>query len=238
MATINTSPYEPNQAVISVDTAGMSPTPTQTTTSNRDDLYKTRIPEPAGIDLDAEARAKAGQNTDPTTGTGVEGEVNVWQAHYSPRNFIGRISFLTVLALGWTALSIYTWGMGHSALVFLTWASLAVMVVLWISLGIRIVQAYLGHFYQLTNRRLFVSAGVMNRQRDMMELLTVHDVFTRQQSLWERMLGLGTVVVVPGEKNLPTFYLTGVNDPKQVMDLVWHHARAERDQRSLKVEDI
>ena len=45
-------------------------------------------------------------------------------------------------------------------------------------------------------------------------------------------------MVVPTEKELPTFYVAGVDDPKQVMDLIWHHARSERDQRSVKVDSI
>ncbi len=100
------------------------------------------------------------------------------------------------------------------------------------------VQAHYSHYYRLTNRRLFVSTGVFNRRRDMMELLRVKDVFTRQQSLAERWLGLGTVVVEPNDKSLPTFYLAGVDDPKEVMDLIWHHARAERDHRSVKIDSV
>ena len=109
---------------------------------------------------------------------------------------------------------------------------------LWVGLVCRMIQAHYSHYYRLTNRRLFVSTGIVNRRRDMMELLRVKDVFTRQQSLLDRWLGLGTVVVVPDEKDLPTFYLAGVDDPKQVMDLIWHHARAERDQRSVKVDSV
>ncbi len=71
-----------------------------------------------------------------------------------------------------------------------------------------------------------------------MELLTVKDVFTRQQSLLERWLSLGTVVVVPTQKDAPTFYVTGVDDPKEVMDLIWHHARSERDVRTVKVDEV
>ena len=71
-----------------------------------------------------------------------------------------------------------------------------------------------------------------------MELLRVKDVFTRQLTLMERILGLGTVVVAPTEKDIPTLLLAGVTEPKRLMDLIWHHARAERDQRSVKVDSI
>jgi hypothetical protein len=101
----------------------------------------------------------------------------------------------------------------------------------------RIMLARFGHFYRLTTRRLFVSTGLMRRRRDQMELLHVKDVFTRQ-TLIERWLSLGTVVVVADDKELPIFYLAGVDDPKRVMDLVWNYARAERDNRSVRVDQV
>ena len=72
---------------------------------------------------------------------------------------------------------------------------------------------------------------------DMLELLRVKDVFTRQTWV-ERLLGVGTVVVLTSDDALPTFYLTGGSDPKKLQDLVWHYARAERDRRSVKVEEV
>ncbi len=33
-------------------------------------------------------------------------------------------------------------------------------------------------------------------------------------------------------------YLTGVDDPKGLMDLIWHHARKERGLRSVKVDEV
>ena len=65
----------------------------------------------------------------------------------------------------------------------------------------------------------------------------MQDVYTKQ-TLTQRWLALGTVVVVSTEPHFPILYLTGVDDPKGVMDLVWHHARAERDRRSVKVDQI
>jgi len=205
---------------------------------DNDSLYPAGIPDPQGTQPLEEQKASQGENTDSTAGTGVEGEVVVWEASYSKRNFIGRGLFRLVLTIGWVALAAYTWGMGHERLAYLTWGVGGVVLVFWIAMFLRMIQAHQSHHYQLTNRRLFVSTGIIHRRRDMMELMRIKDVFTRQQSLLERLLGLGTVIVVPSEKEIPTFYLTGVNDPQEVMDLIWHHARAERDQRSVKVDSV
>ncbi len=169
---------------------------------------------------------------------GVEGEEVIWEGHYSMRNFLGRGVARVVGLILWGTLAVYTFGYGHENLNMITWI-LGGAILLWTAmLAFRMFQARYSHFYRLTNRRLFVSSGIMRRRRDQMELLRIKDVFTRQLSLFDRWLGLGTVVVVSSEQELPTIYLSGVDDPKEIMDLVWHHARAERDQNSVKVNHV
>ena len=242
MAATNTNSIGMPGSVTSVNTTDLVPaTPTglaNSPVSPIEDPDGIDRPEPRGISEEAVERSEAGQNTDPLTGSGVEGEVNIWEARYSNRNFIARIAFRSVMTLVWIALAVYTWNYNHESLATATWIALGVVMILWLGLILRMIQAHYSHYYRLTNRRLFVSTGIVNRRRDMMELLRVKDVFTRQDSLIGRWLGLGTVVVVPSEKELPTFYLAGVDDPKEVMDLIWHHARAERDHRSIKVDQV
>jgi membrane protein YdbS with pleckstrin-like domain len=238
MASTQTDPTEPAVPVTTVSTADLGSSPTKTLPAGTDPLYNSGIPEPPGTEPGEKAREKEGETTDPTQGLGVDGEDVVWEARYSKRNFIGRILFRSLLTVGWIVLAFATWGYGHENWAILAWVGLAVVMGLWLTLIYRMIQAHYSHYYRLTNRRLFVSTGVIHRRRDMMELLRVKDVFTRQQSLMERWMSLGTVVVVPNEKDIPTFYLAGVDDPKGVMDLIWHHARAERDVRSVKVDQI
>jgi len=175
--------------------------------------------------------------TNPALGEGIEGEEVVWEAQYAMKNFAGRLAIRTLLTVGWLALAVATWGYDYGNLTILTVIAGIILAASWLSLICRIIQARFGHHYRLSTRRLFVSTGLMRRRRDMMELLKVKDVFTKQ-TLFERWLSLGTVVVVSSDRDLPTFYVTGVDDPKRVMDLIWHHARAERDRRSVKVEQV
>ena len=177
------------------------------------------------------------ETVEQTRGVGVEGETNVWEARYSMKNFLGRFTFWGLAAVAWIALAIYCWGYNHPNLGVLAIVGGIALGLVWIGLGYRVVLARYGHFYRLTNRRVFVSTGLFSRRRDQMELLRVQDVYTKQ-SLAQRWLGVGTVVVVSTEPHFPILYLTGVDEPKYVMDLVWHHARAERDRRSVKVDQI
>ena len=196
----------------------------------------TPIPaQPGTANASAAAASEIQQENKPL---GVEGEESIWEGRYSMRNFIGRGMARVVGLIAWVTLAVYTFGYGHDNMATLTWI-LGGIVLLWtVALGLRMFQAHYSHFYRLTNRRLFVSSGIWRRRRDQMELLRIKDVFTRQLSLFDRWLGLGTVVVVSSEQELPTIYLSGVDDPKAIMDLVWHHARAERDQNSVKVNHV
>lgn len=230
MAANPASPFPANQ----VDTSTLTPT---TVTNPADALYPPQGPNPPGT-RPAEAERTAEETlAHPAGGTGVEGEEVVWEAGYSLWNFVGRLTTRALLTLAWVGLAVYTWGMGHRDLNAITIVLGIVLGVLWLALFVRMVQARGGHYYRLTTRRLFVSTGLIRRRRDQLELLRVEDVYTRQ-SFFDRWLGLGTVVVVSSEKSLPSVAMPGVEDPKRVMDLVWHHARAERDQRSVKVQEI
>jgi membrane protein YdbS with pleckstrin-like domain len=238
MAAGNSPSIGPIDAVSSINTTDLATEPVIVTPQANEPLYKTEIPEPVGIQPHEVEEARVGDDTDSTRGVGVEGEVVVWEARYSNRRFIGRAVSRAFLSLAWMVLAWYTWAGGQTQLTTVTWIALVVVAIFWVVLAVRMIQAHYAHFYQLTNRRLFVSTGIFSRRRDMLELLLVKDVFTQQPSLLDRWCKVGTVVTVPKEKELPTFYLTGVADPKEVMDLIWHHARAERDQRSLRVDEI
>jgi len=198
---------------------------------------KDAAPRPSLNGTRAATAVADNETMNEAAGKGIDGEEVVWEARYAMKNFIGRLTVRTLLTIAWITLAVYTWGYSDGSIAVLTVVSGIALLLLWVALLYRIIQARFGHYYRLTTRRLFISTGLMRRRRDMMELLRVKDVFTRQ-TLVERWLSLGTVVVVCSDRDLPTFYIAGVDDPKRVMDLVWHHARAEREGRSVIVDHV
>jgi len=197
-----------------------------------------QVPDPQGSNPAAEQQIEDEAEAKGADAPGIEAEQVVWEARYSLKNFIGRLTFRAVLSLAWFGLLIYTFaGDGHPELAPVTIIAGVVLGIIWVALLYRMLRACYGHHYRLTNRRLFVSTGLLRRRCDQMELLHVKDVFTRQ-TLVERWLSLGTTVVVSKESELPTFYLAGVNDPDKVMDLVWHCARAEREGKAVQVDNV
>jgi len=228
---------KPNIATTEVSTRFDGP-PTVAEPESPNALYPPQGPDPAGTTPESSEAMANSQPEVPSQGAGIEGEEVVWEARYAMRNFVGRLAFRALLTVAWLAFAVYALGYRQeNDLGWLVTAGGIAVGLLWLALIYRMIQAYYGHYYRLTTRRLFVSTGLMRRRRDMMELLSVKDVFTRQ-TLIERWLSLGTVVVVSSERELPVFYVTGVQNPKEVMDLIWHHARSERDHRSVKVDSV
>ena len=177
----------------------------------------------------------------PNQGIGIEGEFDVWDGHYSLKNFMGRIVFRVALTIAWIALAVRVWDSGDprdQMAYYVTVITGVVLLAYWLYLVWQVVVARLGHHYRLTNRRLFVSVGIFNRRRDQVELLNVKDLYVKQPGLFYRWLGVGTVVVESSEQKLPITYLTGVDDPKTVMDTIWHCARAEREGSAVQVDRI
>ena len=195
---------------------------------------------PVGVPGTQAAPATSGQGQ--SLGVGTEGELSVWKGRYSFKNFFVRMLVRIVVTVAWLVLLGYlgeryrqsdqrNWNM-------IVWGTGAAVALFWLMLGWQILRARLGHLYELTNRRLFVNTGFFRRRRDQIELLRVQDVYVKQQGLFYRMLDVGTVVIESSEERLPVHYLTGVSHPKNLMDLIWHHARKERDLRSVKVDEI
>ncbi len=167
----------------------------------------------------------------------VNNEEVLWEGRYSIRNFLGRGLIVGLLAFGWVALATDAWAFGHSNLVFWTYL-LGVILVIYLALaGLRVLRAVRGHFYRLTDKRLFVTTGLFRRRVDQVELVRVKDVYLKQ-SMISSWLGLGNVVVISSEETLPQAILLGIEEPMKVMDLIWRATRAERDRRTTEINHI
>jgi hypothetical protein len=179
----------------------------------------------------------AGPHTSEAAGPGIEGEETVWEDHYSLKNFLGRMILGAVLTLAWLVLAADTGGLGHGS--WATWTILLGLCVLafWANLAYKCFRAYRGHHYRLTTRRLFVTTGFFRRRVDQLELIRIKDVYLQQNMIGE-WLGIGNVVVISSEETLPKAFLLGINEPRKVMDLVWHHMRVEQSQKTTRVSPV
>lgn len=81
--------------------------------------------------------------------------------------------------------------------------------------------------YRLTSQRLFVYRGLIARGVDEIELFRIKDV-TVQQTLMQRLLGVGTVSVLSSDDSTPQLVLPGVEDPLGFKETLRTEYRAAR----------
>ena len=70
-----------------------------------------------------------------------------------------------------------------------------------------------------------------------LELIRIKDVYI-QQSMAGDWLKIGNVVVISSEQTLPKAYLLGVDDPRRIMDLIWHHMRLEQNLKTNRINPV
>ena len=91
--------------------------------------------------------------------------------------------------------------------------------------------------YQLSEDRLFVSVGLLNIKDDEVLLYRVRDIDT-QRSLWQRILGVGTVTVMSSDKTMPTLVLKNIKDPLMVKELIHNQVEEMKIQRRVRFGEI
>ena len=91
--------------------------------------------------------------------------------------------------------------------------------------------------YCLSEDRLFVSEGFLNLKDDEILLYRVRDIDTRR-SLWQRLFGVGTVIVVSSDKTMPNLVLKNIKDPVFVKELIHKQVEDMKIRRRVRFGEI
>lgn len=117
------------------------------------------------------------------------------------------------------------------------WSTLGLLVLAWlVMLGVYAYRRYSVH-YRLTCQRLIHAAGLLWRTNDRVELIDVDDVTFRQGPV-ERMFGVGTIIVTSSDRSTPELVLPGIENVREVADLIDDARRKERRSRGLHIESV
>ena len=183
--------------------------------------------------------SEPGASATSTAGSaaGLEEEQTLWEGRYSSKNFLGRAIVAGLLALTSLVLVVATWGFGYSDLAVWTYLVAGAAFLACCFMGVKSLRARRNHYYRLTSRRLLLTTGVFHRRVDQVELVRVKDLFMRQTMVGS-WLDVGTVILISSEETLPKAVLLGIEGPQHVRDLIWHHTRLERDQRTTEVNHV
>ena len=91
--------------------------------------------------------------------------------------------------------------------------------------------------YMLSEDRLFLSKGFLNVRDDEILLYRVRDIST-SRSLFQRLLGLGTVTVLSSDKTCPTLVMKNIKDPIGVKELLHEKVEQMKRRRRLRVSEL
>lgn len=91
--------------------------------------------------------------------------------------------------------------------------------------------------YTLTDQRLKVTRGVLNKITDDLELYRVKDTHF-QQTFWQRMVGIGDIVLSTSDTTTPTIVLADIRDAESVRERVRGLVEQRRDAKQVRELDV
>lgn len=91
--------------------------------------------------------------------------------------------------------------------------------------------------YAVTTQRLTLREGVFNRTLEEIELYRIKDT-TLTKSFWQRVLGLGSVVVESSDTSMPRLVIPWVKDAEHVRQTIRQNVEAVRRARGVRELDV
>lgn len=91
--------------------------------------------------------------------------------------------------------------------------------------------------YALSEDRLFLSVGFLNIKDDEILLYRVRDIDS-SRTLWQRLFGVGTVVVMSSDKSMPNLVLKNIKDPIGIKELIHQQVEEMKIRRRVRVGEI
>ena len=91
--------------------------------------------------------------------------------------------------------------------------------------------------YALSDDRLFISVGFLNIKDDEILLYRVRDIDT-SRNLWQRLFGVGTVVVMSSDKSMPNLVLKNIKNPVEIKELIHEQVEEMKIRRRVRVGEI
>ena len=91
--------------------------------------------------------------------------------------------------------------------------------------------------YCLSEDRLFISEGFLNLKDDEVLLYRVRDIDTRR-NLWQRLFGVGTVIVISSDKTMPNLILKNIKDPVMVKELIHKQVEEMKIRRRVRFGEV
>ena len=84
--------------------------------------------------------------------------------------------------------------------------------------------------YSLSEDRLFIESGVLNKKQDEIRLYRVLDVSLRR-NLGQRIFGMGTIHICSSDKTMKDFDLVNILNVEDVKEMISEHVEEQREKK-------
>jgi membrane protein YdbS with pleckstrin-like domain len=91
--------------------------------------------------------------------------------------------------------------------------------------------------YRITSYRIDFERGLLRKRIDTLELWHVDDI-KFEQGLVDRMMNVGNITVISGDRTTPKLELDGIPDPRKIFDALKERVIAVKRQRGVVKMDI
>lgn len=86
--------------------------------------------------------------------------------------------------------------------------------------------------YRISNYRIDYERGILKKRIDTLELWHVDDI-SFEQGLVDRMMNVGSIIVVSDDKTTPRLELQGIPDPRRIFEALKNRVIAVKRQRGV-----
>ncbi len=91
--------------------------------------------------------------------------------------------------------------------------------------------------YAMSEDRLFLSTGFLSVSDDELLLYRVRDISVKR-SLWQRIFGVGTVIVSSSDKSTPVITLNSIKSPMLVKELLHENVEDAKLKRRMRFSEM
>lgn len=156
----------------------------------------------------------------------------LWEGRYCLKGMIDRLALSVLVTIGVVALAI-VWPFRA------TWWRIAILVLLamWLYQFVMYAVRRWGHRYRLTPQTLFHERGILFKSTSPIEIVGIDDI-SLNQSILERLVGVGTIRILSNDTTDPLLVLKGIPDVRRAFETIDQARRAERRRRAVRIDNV
>lgn len=91
--------------------------------------------------------------------------------------------------------------------------------------------------YAMSSDRLFFSVGFLSVRDEELLLYRVRDISVKR-SLWQRMFGVGSIIISSSDKSTPQFTLKNIKRPMDIKELLHNNVEDTKMKRRMRIGEM